>query len=109
MATDLYLLERIENILTSNKIHWVDKKMFGGNCFMVNKKMCFATYKGGLMLKVDRKEIVELLNRCGANKMIQGGKTLKDYLFIDPEGYDNEEDLEFWIKKSLDFNKKTIT
>ena len=107
MATDAFLLERITNILTDNKTHWIDKKMFGGNCFMVREKMCFATYRGGLMLKVDTEEIAELLNRSGANEMIQGGKSLKGYLFIEPEGYDNEEDLEFWIKKSLDFNKKT--
>ncbi|QCE40035.1 TfoX/Sxy family protein [Psychroserpens sp. NJDZ02] len=106
MATDQYLLERITNILTSKKTQWIDKKMFGGHCFMVNKKMCFATYKGGLMLKVGTAEINELLNKNGANKMIQGGKPIKGYLFIQPEGYDTEDDLEFWIQKCLDFNTK---
>jgi len=31
---------------------------------------------------------------------------MKGYLFIEPEGYDTEADLEFWIQKCLDFNPK---
>jgi hypothetical protein len=32
------------------------------------------------------------------------GKTMKNFVFIDPSGYDLEEDLLFWIQLCLDFN-----
>ncbi|MFT4661412.1 MAG: hypothetical protein ACI8XB_001689, partial [Patiriisocius sp.] len=28
----------------------------------------------------------------------------KGFVFIGPDGFDNEEDLEFWIQLALDFN-----
>jgi len=106
MATDQYLLDRMYNIMSEKKILWIEKKMFGGNCFMVDDKMCFGTYKGGLMVRIEPDEMEELLKRTGASQMIHGGRPMKGYLFIEPEGYDTEADLEFWIQKCLDFNPK---
>lgn len=31
-------------------------------------------------------------------------RPMKGYLFVEPEGFDFEEDLEFWIDKCLAFN-----
>jgi hypothetical protein len=36
--------------------------------------------------------------------MIHGGRPMTGYLFIQPEGYDMDEDLNFWVKKCLEFN-----
>ncbi len=41
MATDPYLLERMRNILKDKNAAWTEKKMFGGDCFMIDDKMCF--------------------------------------------------------------------
>jgi len=106
MATDQYLLDRMYNIMSEVKTLWIDKKMFGGNCFMVDDKMCFGTYKGGLMVRIEPDEMVQLVKRTGASQMIHGGRLMKGYLFIEPEGYDTETDLKFWIQKCLDFNPK---
>ena len=106
MATDTYLLDRLRNILMEKKVQWLDKKMFGGDCFMVDDKMCFGTFKGGLMARIDPDETDELIKRDGASQMIHGGRPMKSYLFIEPEGYDMDEDLEFWITKCLEFNPK---
>lgn len=107
MATDQYLLARIENITNSKNVVWTNKKMFGGNCWMVDDKMCFGTYKGGLMARVDPEESEQLIKREGAERMIHGGREMKGYLFIDSVGFDMDEDLEFWIDKCLEFNPKT--
>ena len=52
MATDEFLLERLNRIISSRKLDWTVKRMFGGHCFMVNDKMCFGTFRGGLMARV---------------------------------------------------------
>ncbi len=106
MPTDSYLLDRMRNILTSRNASWMEKKMFGGDCFMVDGKMCFGTYKGGLMARVAPEEAAALALRPGASQMIHGGRPMVGYLFVDPDGYDAEADLEFWIVKCLEFNPR---
>ena len=106
MATDLYQLDRIRNLLSTRPVQWEEKKMFGGICFMVNDKMCFGISKRGLMVRVEPNEVIELEKRIGASQMIHGGRPMTGYLFIAAEGYDNDGDLEFWIQKCLDFNPK---
>ncbi len=32
-------------------------------------------------------------------------KKMMGFLFIDPEGFDKDVDLDFWIEKALSFNK----
>ena len=32
------------------------------------------------------------------------GKVMRGFLFIEPEGFDSEKDLDFWIEKALYFN-----
>lgn len=100
------MLERMRNILKARNIDWAEKKMFGGDCFMVDDKMCFGTYQGGLMARVAPEEAEELAKRQGAAPMIHGGRPMTGYLFIEPEGYDMDADLEFWIGKCLAFNPR---
>lgn len=106
MPTDPYLLDRMRNILKSRNSSWTEKKMFGGDCFMVDGKMCFGTYKGGLMARVAPEEAAALARRPGASQMIHGGRPMVGYLFVEPEAYDAEADLEFWIAKCLEFNPR---
>ena len=106
MATDEYLLERMRNIMTSKSASWIEKKMFGGHCFMVDDKMCFGTYKGGVMVRIAPEESKQLIERQGASQMIHGGRPMTGYLFIEAEGYDQDADLEFWIQKCLEFNPR---
>ena len=104
MKTDPYLLERLRYILKDRNIHWEEKNMFGGVCFMVDDKMCFGAFKGGLMARVGTEHLEDLLKRDGASQMINGGREMRGYLQIAEEGYDMEVDLEFWIDKCLAFN-----
>lgn len=104
MATDQYLLERIRRVMNEKNATWNEKKMFGGNCFMVDNKMCFGTYKGGFMARVGPDRAEELSKRTGAEQMIHGGRQMTGYLFIEEDGYDMDSDLDFWIQACLDFN-----
>lgn len=73
---------------------------------MVNDKMCFGTYKGGLMVRIAPEEEDELVKMPGCERMIHGGRPMKGYLFIQPNGYDSDDDLSLWIRKSLEFNPR---
>ena len=34
------------------------------------------------------------------------GSVMRGFLFIDPDGFDADSDLDFWIAKALEFNKQ---
>lgn len=97
---------RIENILTAKGIAFGRKKMFGGDCFMVDDKMLIGTYKGGIMARVDPAEEKELVACPGAETMIHGGRPMSGYLFIEPSGYEKDGELKFWVEKCLTYNPK---
>ena len=60
---------------------------------MVDDKMCFGTYKGGLMARVDPEEISQLIQRPGAEQMIHGGRPMTGYAFVEEVGFAEDYDL----------------
>lgn len=96
----------MRNCLQELKVTWTEKKMFGGNCFMVDDKMLIGTFKGGIMARIAPEETDDLIKREGAEIMMHGGKPMNGYLFLDPIAYDKEEHLQFWIGRCLEFNPK---
>jgi len=81
-------------------------KMMGGLCFMVDDKMCIGIVKESLMARIDPEEEDDLLSKEGSKPMDFTGRPMKGYLFIESEGVDMDEDLDFWVEKCLDFNPK---
>ena len=100
------LIERMRNILTAKAVSWNEKKMMGGQTFMVDDKMCFGTLKGGLLCRIDPHERDALLDKTGAEIITQNGREMKGYVYVQPEGYESDQALEFWISKCLAFNPK---
>ena len=110
MAYDEYLADRIHNIMRASGMPYFAKKMMGGLVFMVNEKMACGTH-------YDKKREEDLLmirigvDACDANAGKPGfspmdftGRRMKGYAFISADGYDTEEDMEYWIGLCLDFN-----
>ena len=57
-----------------------------------------------LMVRVGNAAYEDLLDRPGCREMDFTGKSMKGFLFIYPEGFDNDADLDFWVKKALEYN-----
>lgn len=110
MAYDEYMAERITRFFDEKKASYFSKKMFGGLCFMVEDKMCVAVLYNKkhetdfLLARVgpDGKEASK--DRDGAQSQSFIGRPMKGYVFVTPEGYDTDEDLEYWLNLCLDFN-----
>jgi TfoX/Sxy family transcriptional regulator of competence genes len=91
-----------------------EKKMMGGLIFMVNDKMCVgvdtdrSAGTDRLMVRVGKSVYQDLLDRPGCREMDFTGKPMKGFLFIYPEGFDSEADLDFWVGKALAFNKEAV-
>ena len=79
---------------------------------MVNHKMCVGldidkkTGLDRLMVRVGKASHDQLIFNKGSREMNFTGKVMRGFLFIDPDGFDAEDDLDFWIEKALYFNKE---
>ncbi len=113
MAYDEHLGDRIRQILASKKVSFDEKKMMGGLIFMIHEKMCCGIHidkKFGdslLMVKIGIEAYETEIKKDICLPMDFTGRPMKGYIFITPSGFDMETDLEYWIDKSLEFNRTT--
>ena len=111
MAYDEYQAERVDQVLKDRKVPFFQKKMMGGLIFMVNEKMCVGldidkeTGKDRLMVRIGKEAYAKALEEKGAREMDFTGRVMRGFLFIDPDGWDQQDDLEFWVDKALAYNK----
>lgn len=110
MAFSEHLVDRVRQRLQRSNIT-EEKKMMGGLIFMVNGKMCVGvdidkkTGLDRLMVRVGKASHDQLIFKNGSREMDFTGKVMRGFLFIAPDGFDSESDLDFWIEKALDFNE----
>ena len=110
MAYTEYQIERIEGILKQKVKSFDGKKFMGGYCFFLNDKMCVGldidknTGKDRLMARIGEEAMSTALKRKGCKLMDITRKPLKGFVFVDPEGFDRDKDLEYWIQLAVDFN-----
>lgn len=107
MSFEPKLAQRIRDYLSRlPKLDIEEKKMFGGLAFMVNGKMCVNASGQNIMCRFDPARTAELSQKSGFLPMIMRGKNYDGYCYVEPIGFENEKDFEFWIKECLDFNRK---
>lgn len=108
-----FLADRIRQRLP-NGSSVIEKKMMGGLVFMVHNKMCIGvdrdrkTNDNRLMVRVGKASYELLSEKKGCREMDFTGKPMKGFLFIYPEGFVNNEDLDFWVGKALEFNRELL-
>ena len=83
-----------------------EKKMFRGVTFMVNGKMCVSVGDDELMCRFDPSLQDTLVKKDGCREMIQGGRTMKGFVFVSEEVLKTKKDLAFWLQLSLNFNAR---
>lgn len=110
MAFDEYQADRIKQLLTEKKTQFTLKRMMGGLIFMVNDKMLLGldinkkTNEDRLMVRVGPDAYEDALSRKGAGDMDFTGRTMKGFVFVKPEGWDFEDDLNSWIDLAIAYN-----
>jgi hypothetical protein len=103
-----FLVDRVRQRIKGREI--VEKKMMGGLIFMVNGKMCIGvdqdrkTKDNRLMVRLGKEVYEEVLKQPGCRKMDFTGREMKGFVFVYPEGFDKDDDLDFWVEKALVFN-----
>ncbi|MFQ5630691.1 MAG: TfoX/Sxy family protein [bacterium] len=102
LAFDVGLAERLREIF-QDQPNVREKKMFGGLAFMVNGNMCCGIVSETLMLRVGAEQYDEALARPHARKMAFTGKPMKGMIYVDPDGFAEDADLQDWVQRGLNF------
>jgi TfoX/Sxy family transcriptional regulator of competence genes len=89
--------ERIRDIFI-DRLDIVEKKMFGGLAFMVRGHMCCGIINDVLMARVGPDEYSKALNRSCAREMDFTGKPLKGFVYVDPDDFGEDSDLQEWVE-----------
>ena len=102
MAYDDVLAERVRDLLASRS-DVVEKRMFGGLCFMVSGHMCCGPHGTDLMVRVGKPAWEAALREPGAREMDFTGKSLKGMVWVSGEALEDDAALEAWVQRGLDF------
>lgn len=106
MAYDEGLAQRVRELLEdrADVMDVVEKKMFGGLCFMVQGNMCLGILQDEIMVRVGPDAHVDALAQPHAREMDFTGKSMKGMVYVAPEGIEDDDDLEGWIQRGLNFS-----
>lgn len=102
MAYDEGVAERLREVYDAHH-DIVEKKMFGGLAFLVNGHMSCGVVGDSLMVRVGPEQYEPSLKRPYARPMDFTGKPLRGFVFVDPPGFESDEDLSGWVHASLTF------
>ena len=57
-----------------------------------------------LMARIGELATVGALDKTGCKPMDFTGRPMKGFVFVTPEGFDTDDDLEYWLQLCLEFN-----
>ena len=110
MAYNEFLADRVRQAFKEKHVHFSEKNMFGGLCFMVDDRMCCGVHFDKkkntdlMMARIGAEATPEALARPGCHPMDFTGRPMKGYVFLTPEALDSETDLSHWVQLCVDFN-----
>ncbi|WP_303315613.1 TfoX/Sxy family protein [Flavivirga abyssicola] len=110
MAYDEYLADRIRQQLKEKRTHFTELKMMGGLCFKLDNKMLCGIHidkKYGdslLMARIGESVYETELKKPECLPMDFTGRPMKGYIFVTPDGFDNDDDLSYWLDLCIHFN-----
>ena len=110
MAFNESTADRIRMIFNRKNVHFSEKKMFAGICFMVDDKMCCGTHidktsgEDFLLCRVGDEFYNSALEMNYVIPMEFTGRAMKGYVFVTEAGVETDKALDFWIQKCIDYN-----
>src|SRR5260370_41083195 len=102
MSFDEKLAERVRKAL-GKRDDVVEKKMFGGLCFMVNGAMCCGLTKTDFMVRVGAERFDDVLAQPHARPMDFTGRPSKGMVYVAPEGIRSDTALARWVNRGVTF------
>jgi hypothetical protein len=102
MAYDEGLAQRVRELL-EEKTGFVEKKMFGGICFLLRGNMACGIINEDLIVRVGSDRYEVSLKLPHTRKFDITGRPMKGWVMVSWEGYEKDEDLFKWIQQGVHY------
>lgn len=89
--------------------HIAAKKMFGGLAYLYRGKMTLGIVGDSLMARVPSPEFERVLGEEAVRPMDFTGRPLKEFVFVDPEGYEAPAQLLRWARLGLEHARRQLS
>jgi TfoX/Sxy family transcriptional regulator of competence genes len=103
MAYDEDLADRIRELI-AGEAGVTEQRMFGGLAFLIGGNMSVAASgQGGIMVRVAPEDTEALLERPHARPFEMGGREMRGWLRVDPEGVRTKRQLAPWVRRGVEY------
>lgn len=102
MAYDLDIAARIRRQLARRK-NVVEKKMFGGICFLLDGHMCCGVLGSDVIVRVGAERAPLLLKEKHARVFDFTGKPSRNMLYVGPKAVEKDTELKKWVQESVKY------
>ena len=102
MPYDEKLAQRIREVLAEDQAP-VEKKMFGGVCWLLNGNMSVGVHKDDLIVRCGPDGYEKELGRAHARPFDITGRPMKGWVMVAPTGVKKKADLRKWVGKGVTF------
>lgn len=100
MAYDLGLAERIRQSLES-EAEVIERKMFGGICFLLDGNMACGVIDQDLIVRVGKENYEAALAEENTRQFDFTGRPMAGWVLVEPEGIESKQDLGNWLAKGV--------
>ena len=102
MAYDEGLATRVRDVL-GGQPGLAERRMFGGLAFLVDGNMACGVRGDDLMVRVAAGTAEAMLAEPGARPSDMGGRPMKGWLLVGPEGHTEDGDLRRWVGRGVSY------
>jgi TfoX/Sxy family transcriptional regulator of competence genes len=79
------------------------KKMFGGIGFLLNGNMAVGVIDQSMIVRIPAEQTAQTLEQQHTRVFDLTGKPMKGWVLVEMEGVAEEDDLDAWIKRGVDY------
>lgn len=102
MAFDETLAARIRDALARKK-NIDERKMFGCLCLLLNGNALVGVWKNSLIARLGPDEGEAALLEPHVRQFDITGKPMRNWVVVEPEGVENDDQLRSWIDRAIKF------
>jgi len=96
------LAARARDVLAREK-NISEKKMFGGQCFLLHGKLLIGVFGDALLVRLGTEGAQAALTEPHVRQMDMGARPMKGWVIVEPEGVDTDRQLAGWIERAVEF------
>lgn len=105
MAVDPHVVDRVREVLfplaATDGDDCVEKRMFGGLCFLIGGRMSLCVTKDGLLVRVVRDGMDEALSLTHVRPMEMRGRRVSGFVRVAPDGFATQTALRTWVQRGM--------